>query len=1768
MNRIAIVVLLLVASSLSALASDLLTNDSGATAYGLRVEFSEPVAITECGDVFLDVEQSGASAVHWFSGGELPEWGRHWLNWDPEGATIVAYAWFGETEIIKRESIRSTDWTSQPFILEYAPDDEVSYYRGEPRALAAAEHWGMAGHQLSGIRVVFAEDGLLVQWELASGRFANSSYVYDLRFSRPDSSDTIFFTADPNRELLQVSASGDSLQHTELSTGHDSTVIADGETLTAFVPWFDTPFGDSTRDLVAWKAYANIIFRGDGYTEYFGLPGESIYEKFLSLLAGRQKILDYAGIWNEGYRLLEFSPQDEVSFYRDEPRELDEADYWGLPGHELLGIDVAFVEEGLLVRWEIADAEFSDSEYNYDLRFTRPGSTDTVFVAAQPTRDSSHVAASGDDLAHTMLTDRVVTSHEIDGRYLTVFVPSFVTPFGDPLANLASWIAYTGINYFTPESTEYFEMPRQGTYEVMMASAKLRELEATWLEQPYVVTFLDEHVPVTCFLDGEVVPVADWPQWMEPGGNLRGVKLQFREESLLARWEGYGEEMLSDFSYSLHFHKPGGGTHLYVTANPRTGSASVAMRHGEEYYADLPLLKARILESGYAVVEVSYGELPSGDSIEDLADWSMGVHLNLAMDDRNLGYQVGGGISYNVSIASEQLRELEATWLEQPYVVTFLDEHVPVTCFLDGEVVPVADWPQWMEPGGNLRGVKLQFREESLLARWEGYGEEMLSDFSYSLHFHKPGGGTHLYVTANPRTGSASVAMRHGEEYYADLPLLKARILESGYAVVEVSYGELPSGDSIEDLADWSMGVHLNLAMDDRNLGYQVGGGISYNVSIASEQLRELEATWLEQPYVYEFALGQSPTHCRVDGEEAPLESWPQWIEPGGQLRGVKLQFLEDSVLIRWESHGQEMLSGFSYSLNFRSSRDSNTFLNISVNPHANSVSVGQSTNLLYEDLSGLVRAAVFEAGYVVVEVAYSELPSGDPLEYIDGWNASVVARYPLGLTSIDYTLGYGISYWDAIARERIRVALREISAGLEDDPYLLQFSVSDEPQLSRAGSSLTAEQETWGLPGHSLRGIKMTLVDDSLVVQWEMDEPFKLSSYSYDIRFVHPSSRDTVHVIVNPQTEELELAAASDTLGWSGIAIPSGSGMLVDGNRLTVLIPAFWTPFGVQSSALATWLAYCNIIYRGAWATDYYRMPGEAAFADLLYREEALAVIEAHSTIWGDKTRILEFSEEDEVSFYRDGPLGLENANYWGLPGHQLLGLDLAFIAEGLLVRWELADADFNESTYTYDLRLSRPDSMDTVFIAVDSSRLAPQLAASGDALPHTTIANEAGAGLLVDGRYLTAFIPSFATPFGDALAETVAWTAYVNISHRDGDSVEYFGLPGRATPSLFDWPSLPATLQYTENAVGVVLEREDLELDAEESHAWGLDGCDVSTISTAVVEDELLVEVSLHSLPSEIQFVYILRYVIDEARDCRMNIYIDPTEGIVRSMVKRDGGWTNLGVVPSSMLVRRGTIRSRIPASSLTGLISLSEIRASCVDLKIYHTGASEMFAFPGSSCQASSPLDEGATAESTEEDEGRQPSADQESDASPESFQREVDAPLGLIDDFEDGDLVSRTGSLWTSYTWDGGALSSPLFVEQRPDDWYLAIDGSGQGGVGVETSFSELDASACDEIYLVASTSMAVTIGVVVRSTDPEWPSGYRDTLAQLELPATESPTQISTPLSSFLVEEWRRASCNDCAVHLDPGRVFYIGVEVFNLQGQLRVYEIGFRAADR
>jgi len=63
--------ILLAFVSLSSLAGEYLTNDTGQTVYGLTVAFSEPVTLTGYGDVLVIVEPAGDASSFTFSGGQL-----------------------------------------------------------------------------------------------------------------------------------------------------------------------------------------------------------------------------------------------------------------------------------------------------------------------------------------------------------------------------------------------------------------------------------------------------------------------------------------------------------------------------------------------------------------------------------------------------------------------------------------------------------------------------------------------------------------------------------------------------------------------------------------------------------------------------------------------------------------------------------------------------------------------------------------------------------------------------------------------------------------------------------------------------------------------------------------------------------------------------------------------------------------------------------------------------------------------------------------------------------------------------------------------------------------------------------------------------------------------------------------------------------------------------------------------------------------------------------------------------------------------------------------------------------------------------------------------------------------------------------------------------------------------------------------------------------------------------------------------------------------
>jgi hypothetical protein len=88
-----LLVIELLCISLSSLAGEVITNDTGGDATGLRVTFSEPVQITAFGDTLMAVDQTGPADEFVFSGGTVSPWGSHWMNWTPSAAQIVSHEW-------------------------------------------------------------------------------------------------------------------------------------------------------------------------------------------------------------------------------------------------------------------------------------------------------------------------------------------------------------------------------------------------------------------------------------------------------------------------------------------------------------------------------------------------------------------------------------------------------------------------------------------------------------------------------------------------------------------------------------------------------------------------------------------------------------------------------------------------------------------------------------------------------------------------------------------------------------------------------------------------------------------------------------------------------------------------------------------------------------------------------------------------------------------------------------------------------------------------------------------------------------------------------------------------------------------------------------------------------------------------------------------------------------------------------------------------------------------------------------------------------------------------------------------------------------------------------------------------------------------------------------------------------------------------------------------------------------------------------------------
>jgi len=100
--RIVILVCLLVWSGIALIcaahpaASELLMNDTGSVAYGLRVTFDKPVSVTGKGEAFARWVLQGDGSIILFGEGEVGVWGDFCFFWEPESAKILFYEWLSQ----------------------------------------------------------------------------------------------------------------------------------------------------------------------------------------------------------------------------------------------------------------------------------------------------------------------------------------------------------------------------------------------------------------------------------------------------------------------------------------------------------------------------------------------------------------------------------------------------------------------------------------------------------------------------------------------------------------------------------------------------------------------------------------------------------------------------------------------------------------------------------------------------------------------------------------------------------------------------------------------------------------------------------------------------------------------------------------------------------------------------------------------------------------------------------------------------------------------------------------------------------------------------------------------------------------------------------------------------------------------------------------------------------------------------------------------------------------------------------------------------------------------------------------------------------------------------------------------------------------------------------------------------------------------------------------------------------------------------------------
>jgi len=165
------------------------------------------------------------------------------------------------------------NWAQLPFVYEipdgWAP--EVYWYAGRNRPLSESEHWGLPGHGIAAVGLSFHEQGLDIHW-LGARADLRSNFNYQLWFRHPSDDVTLFVEISAKDVAVFLDSRIDGVWQ-RLDPDGVCYLIGDSE-ISAFLPDFTLPSGDTVQDLRGWRIEAFILYK---------VPGNEYYKVFEGL---------------------------------------------------------------------------------------------------------------------------------------------------------------------------------------------------------------------------------------------------------------------------------------------------------------------------------------------------------------------------------------------------------------------------------------------------------------------------------------------------------------------------------------------------------------------------------------------------------------------------------------------------------------------------------------------------------------------------------------------------------------------------------------------------------------------------------------------------------------------------------------------------------------------------------------------------------------------------------------------------------------------------------------------------------------------------------------------------------------------------------------------------------------------------------------------------------------------------------------------------------------------------------------------------------------------------------------------------------------------------------------------------------------------------------------------------------------------------------------------------------------------------------------------